>query len=50
MAKDWQDVVVPEKVVIGVMYWDEVVKPHPPIQRALKEVVEKLRRKGQEGE
>ena len=28
---------------IGVMWHDGVVKPHPPISRALKEVVDKLK-------
>ena len=32
---------------VGVMWNDKVVKPHPPVTRALKEVIEKL--KGTEG-
>ena len=31
-----------KKLRIGVLWSDEIVKPHPPIIRALKEVVEKL--------
>lgn len=32
------------KLKVGVLWNDGVVKPHPPVIRALKEVVEKLRR------
>ncbi|MCJ1272107.1 hypothetical protein MMC22_012014 [Lobaria immixta] len=32
-----------EKLKIGVIWSDEVVTPHPPVRRALKEVVAKLR-------
>lgn len=49
MAKKWEPVEVPKKATIGVMYWDEVVMPHPPIQRALKTTVEKLKAAGHEG-
>jgi amidase len=49
MAKKWESVTTPTKATIGVMYWDEVVMPHPPIQRALKMVVEKLKSAGHEG-
>jgi amidase len=38
-----------EQVSIGVMWWDGVVMPHPPIQRALKMVAEALRATGHEG-
>ncbi|KZF26180.1 amidase [Xylona heveae TC161] len=31
------------KIKVGVLWTDEVVKPHPPVLRALKEVVEKLK-------
>ncbi|KAL3444543.1 amidase signature domain-containing protein [Aspergillus insuetus] len=34
------------KLKVGVMWDDGVVKPHPPVQRALRELVEKLRRHG----
>ena len=49
MAKKWESVDVPKKASIGVMYWDEVVMPHPPVQRALKTTVEKLKAAGHEG-
>ncbi|KAF3932953.1 Acetamidase [Dactylellina cionopaga] len=32
----------PRKIRIGVMRWDGVVMPHPPVNRALNEVVTKL--------
>lgn len=32
-----------KKLKVGVMWNDEVVLPHPPVRRALREVVEKLR-------
>lgn len=32
-----------KKLKVGVMWEDEVVRPHPPVRRALREVVEKLR-------
>lgn len=38
-----------EKVCIGVMWWDGVVMPHPPIMRVLRMVVEALRTAGHEG-
>jgi amidase len=34
------------KLTVAVMWDDGVVKPHPPVQRAMKEVVEKLMAKG----
>jgi amidase len=37
------------KVKIGVMRWDEVVMPHPPIQRAIARAVEQLKEAGHEG-
>lgn len=49
MAKMWVPEPIPAKATIGVMYWDEVVMPHPPVQRALKMVVEKLKTAGHEG-
>ncbi|KAI1618724.1 amidase signature domain-containing protein [Exophiala viscosa] len=48
MAKKWEPVGVPKKATIGVMYWDEVVMPHPPVQRALKTTMEKLKAAGHE--
>ncbi|KAF8856546.1 amidase [Acephala macrosclerotiorum] len=35
-----------KKLKVAVLWDDGVVKPHPPVQRALKEVVEKLKAKG----
>lgn len=35
-------------LVIGVIYDDGVVKVHPPIERTLKEAVEKLKNAGHE--
>lgn len=32
----------------GVMWWDGVVAPHPPIQRVMEEIVAKLKEKGHE--
>ncbi len=49
MGKKWDAIPTPKKVTIGVMYWDEVVMPHPPVQRALKEAVERLKAAGHEG-
>jgi amidase len=48
MAKRWEPAHIPIKATIGVMYWDEVVMPHPPMQRALKIAVEKLKAHGHE--
>lgn len=39
----WRPVTLPEKLKIAVMWSDGVVKPHPPILRALKEVSESLK-------
>lgn len=46
----WKPTTVPDKLVIGVMTWDEVVMPHPPIRRALEDAVEKLKKAGHEGQ
>ena len=35
-----------KKRKFGVMQWDGMVMPHPPIQRVLQETVEKLRGEG----
>jgi amidase len=37
------------KLCIGMMRWDKVVMPHPPIIRALEETAQKLRHEGHEG-
>ncbi|RQM07425.1 hypothetical protein DH86_00002869 [Scytalidium sp. 3C] len=48
----WRDEIYREvqsrPLVIGVMYDDGVVKPHPPIERALKELVARLKAAGHE--
>lgn len=46
----WQRVETPKKATIGVMWWDGVTMPHPPIQKALKLAVEKLKAAGHEGD
>ena len=40
----WRHIELPQKIKIGVMWSDGVVKPHPPILRALCETVDALRR------
>lgn len=46
----WRDVPPSkEKLTIGLLAYDEVVMPHPPVIRALKETVEKLEAAGHEG-
>ena len=44
----WRDVELPRDrpLRIGVLWDDEVVRPHPPITRALKEVASRLQTKG----
>ncbi|KAI5204867.1 amidase [Aureobasidium subglaciale] len=45
----WRDVKreeLPERLTIGVLWDDNTVTPHPPIQRALKETVAKLQAAG----
>jgi amidase len=44
----WRTVSVGPKLKIGVMWNDSVVRPTPPVTRALKEVVEKLKANGHE--
>ena len=44
----WRVVTVPTKLKIGVIWHDGVVRPTPPVARALRETVEKLRMKGHE--
>jgi len=44
----WRDVPVKDKLKIAVMWDDGVVKPTPPITRALKETVQKLQKAGHE--
>ncbi len=33
----------PKRLKVGVLWHDGVIRPHPPVTRALREVVEKLR-------
>lgn len=35
-------------LAFGVMKWDGMVMPHPPIQRGLEETIEKLKKQGHE--
>ncbi|KAH3674714.1 hypothetical protein WICPIJ_009502 [Wickerhamomyces pijperi] len=44
----WREVPVPkpQELTIGIVYDDGVVKPHPPVVRALKEVAAKLKAAG----
>ena len=47
----WRDVraeTMPKKLRIGVLWHDEEVMPHPPITRALKDTVNRLRNAGHE--
>jgi amidase len=44
----WRSVSVGPKLKIGVMWNDGVVLPTPPVERALKEVVDKLKANGHE--
>lgn len=44
----WREVRLPETLKIGVLWHDNVVKPHPPITRALRLVVDKLKDAGVE--
>lgn len=47
----WREISQPPsaKLSFGVFWTDEVVTPHPPIQRALRETIEKLKAAGHEG-
>lgn len=44
----WRSVELPQKLKIGVMWNDGMVIPTPPVARALKETVEKLKAAGHE--
>jgi amidase len=44
----WRTVTLPPKLKIAVMWSDNIVTPHPPITRALKEVAKTLRAAGHE--
>ncbi|CEJ90081.1 hypothetical protein VHEMI05888 [[Torrubiella] hemipterigena] len=42
----WRDVTAPRKLKIGVIWSDGIVQPTPPVARALRETVNKLRADG----
>jgi amidase len=44
----WRKVEPKQKLRLGVMWDDGMVRPTPPVRRALQETVEKLRRAGHE--
>ena len=44
----WRSVTLPPKLKIAVLWDDGIVRPHPPITRALKEVKAKLEAAGME--
>jgi amidase len=44
----WDETILPEKLTVGVIRWDEYVMVHPPISRALNIMVESLRKEGHE--
>ncbi|KAF3767138.1 acetamidase [Cryphonectria parasitica EP155] len=44
----WREVSLPKKLKIAVMYNDGIVTPTPPVTRALKNTVDKLRASGHE--
>lgn len=44
----WRQVQVPKKLKLAVLWHDDVVMPTPPVTRALKETVEKLKKAGHE--
>lgn len=47
----WRELSAPEgKMAIGIMKWDGVVMPHPPIIRALEHTKQMLENAGHEGE
>jgi amidase len=49
IKKDWvPPSSLPQRLTIGVMRFDGVVMPHPPVLRAIDEAVEKLKAAGHE--
>lgn len=44
----WRDVALPPKLKIGIMWHDGIVRPTPPVMRALRQTVEKLKAAGHE--
>ena len=47
--KPWVSATAPKRLTLGVMWWDGIVMPHPPLRRAMSATVEKLRLAGHEG-
>jgi amidase len=47
-AKDWTPYSFKTRPKIAIQWWDGVVKPHPPMLRALREVAESCRQAGME--
>lgn len=48
IAKDWTPYKFTQPLKVAVQWWDGVVKPHPPMIRALREVSEACRKAGME--
>lgn len=44
----WRKVTLPAKLSIGVIRHDGVVKPHPPVERAIEMVIKALKKAGHE--
>ena len=44
----WRPVILPERLKIAVLWHDGVVQPTPPVARALREVAERLKKRGHE--
>jgi amidase len=47
-AKEWTPYAFTARPKIAIQWWDGVVKPHPPMLRALREVAESCRQAGME--
>lgn len=47
-VKEWKPYHFTKPLKIAVQWWDGVVKPHPPMLRALKEVADACRKAGHE--
>jgi amidase len=45
----WRKVQSPTKLTVGILEFDGVCMPHPPILRAMRETAEKLKVAGHEG-
>lgn len=48
VAIPWREVELPQKLSFGLIKHDGVVRPHPPVDRALDVVVEALKKAGHE--